>query len=92
MNKYTHIPDSVEAGSPVNRYIFVFRKAILVSPQLDLLAEEQDIVTKLIYGETRNHLLSEKYLPTIQDILRLGGLELQVIGDYDPKKYPVFLQ
>ncbi len=51
MSKYTHIPDSMNAGHPVNRYLIVFRRAAIVPQPLDASAEEHEVVSKLLYGE-----------------------------------------
>lgn len=51
MSNYTHIPDCSNPGSPVNRYMIVFRRATLVDPLLEAAAIEHEVVTKLIYGE-----------------------------------------
>ncbi|KAI8820207.1 uncharacterized protein EV422DRAFT_496994 [Fimicolochytrium jonesii] len=84
---YTHYPEAIDPGHPINRHWFVFRREATVTRSQERKYTDPSTV-RLLYGEARRNVMTGRYVCTLSDAVALGGMMLAIsTGAYDKVRH-----
>ncbi|TPX38254.1 hypothetical protein SmJEL517_g00035 [Synchytrium microbalum] len=87
MVKYTHFPEAEDPDHPINDALLVFRRDATIPKSVDRKTTD-DAVLRLLYGETKDNVISGRYPCSINDAITLAAIRMQIVyGDSDPRKH-----
>lgn len=86
--KYTHFIEALDIKHPISRYWFVVRRRTLLSRDLELKLLQNENTIRLLYGDAKRNVLTQKWILPKNVLFELAAIQLQLFyGNFDVAKF-----